>query len=307
MSAAIPTTDATGHAAAPVRVWVGADRSQALAARVLEYSIRRHSSLPVQVEHMIDLPVPEPRDPARRQRTGFSFSRFCIPALAGRRGRGIYMDADMLVFADVRELWELPFDGGTVLIQREVAHGRETVAKRHAPARRRVQCSVMVLDCAALPWDVERIVAGLDEDAYDYEQLMDELCIVPREDLRAVVPPEWNSLEYWDEDTRLLHYTDMGTQPWVSNRNALGHLWYAEVRRMLDDGSLRWSELEDEVAAGHFRPSLLADLRHAQRLPRWFLPAWNRWHRFRDHRSGFRKHRRANEARKARLAALAAD
>src|SRR5688500_17656237 len=101
----------------PVRVFVGTDRSQALAVKVLEHSIKRHTDLPVEVTPMCDLPIRQPKDPRQGQRTGFSFSRFCIPQLAGYRGRAIYMDADMLVFKDIRELWEMPFNGAKVIIQ----------------------------------------------------------------------------------------------------------------------------------------------------------------------------------------------
>ena len=88
----------------PVRVYVGADRSQALAIKVLEHSIKRHTTLDVAVIPMIDFPIRQPRDVKNSQRTGFSFSRFCIPRLAGYRGKAIYMDADMLVFQDLESV-----------------------------------------------------------------------------------------------------------------------------------------------------------------------------------------------------------
>jgi hypothetical protein len=93
------------HKEAPVRVFVGTDRSQALAARVLEYSIKRRASMSVDVVPMCDLPVPTPRDSANRPRTGFSFARFLIPSLCAYRGRAIYRDADVLVFDDIVKLW----------------------------------------------------------------------------------------------------------------------------------------------------------------------------------------------------------
>ena len=100
-----------------IKVFVGADRSQQAAVKVLEYSIRRHTKARVELIPMIDLPVPLPKDPRNWQRTGFSYSRFCIPKLAGYSGRAIYMDADMLVFRDLSELWSLPFNGARVLVQ----------------------------------------------------------------------------------------------------------------------------------------------------------------------------------------------
>ncbi len=51
-----------------------------------------------------------PKDEPNRGRTGFSFSRFQIPKLAGYKGRALYLDADMQVFGDIAELWDIPFD-----------------------------------------------------------------------------------------------------------------------------------------------------------------------------------------------------
>ena len=245
----------------PIRVFVGADRSQQLAIAVLEHSIRRHTKEPVEVIPMVDLEVPVPVDPRNQARTGFSFSRFCIPKLAGYRGRAIYMDADMQVFKDIRELWELPFNGRKVLIQREVKHLDQTLKLSNAPQKRIKQCAVMLLDCERLDWDVERIVAQLDAGDYGYESLMYELCVLAEEDVGYEVPFEWNSLEHFDANTRLIHYTDMGTQPWVSTRNPNANLWLDEVRQMLRSGLLSLEQVQVEIQAGYFRPSLLRDIR----------------------------------------------
>lgn len=288
----------------PIRVYVGADRSQQLAIAVLEYSIKRHTTAEVQVVPMVDLPVPRPKDPRNGQRTGFSFSRFCIPKLAGYRGKAIYMDADMMVFRDIRELWELPFDGAKVVIQREVKHEQSTIAKAGAPATRRKQCAVMLLDCANLDWDVARIVADMDAGRYGYEELMYELCILREDDIRYGVPFEWNSLEHWDPETRLIHYTDVNTQPWTHAGNPNGQLWFDEVRRMLADGALQWQTLRHEIDIGYFRPSLARDVRWRHRLPRALRPLWDRVNALADKAARYVPHKDVNAAKRARLQAI---
>ncbi len=92
----------------PMRVFCGVDESQVVAARTLEYSIRKHASRPVRFYPMLSVPTPVPKDPANRGRTGFSFSRFHIPKLAGYNGRALYVDSDMQVFGDLAELWDDP-------------------------------------------------------------------------------------------------------------------------------------------------------------------------------------------------------
>ena len=290
----------------PIRVYVGADRSQQLAIAVLEYSIKRHTTADVQVIPMVDLPVPQPRDPRNSQRTGFSFSRFCIPKLAGYRGRAVYMDADMMVFRDIRELWDIPFDGAKIVIQKEVKFEEETTAKAGAPKKRKKQCAVMLLDCGRLDWDVETIVAGLDAGAYDYEQLMYDLCILPEEEVKYGVPFEWNSLEHWGPETRLLHYTDVATQPWTNCSNPLGQIWFDEVARMLDDGALQWADLQREIDLGFFRPSLARDIRFRRRVPKALRGAWDRWNAMRDQAAGYVPHKAVYEAKRERQKAIRA-
>ncbi|HXF94305.1 MAG TPA: glycosyltransferase [Nitrospiraceae bacterium] len=230
----------------PIRIFVGTDRTQTLAARVLEFSIRVTTRLPVDIRALCDVEIPVPKDSVNRPRTGFSFARFLIPALCGYEGRAIYLDADMLVFSDIAELWRWPMGGAHVLCSDSVED----------PVRRR-QYSVLVMDCGKLPWRVEDIVRGLDEGRYDYRELMENLCIVPREAVSASLPVEWNSLERFEPGrTRLLHYTDMPTQPWVFGRNRHGDVWYSTARRALDEGFLSVDEIYQEVRRGHVNPDL---------------------------------------------------
>jgi lipopolysaccharide biosynthesis glycosyltransferase len=288
----------------PIRVFVGADRSQQLAISVLEYSIKRHTTADVEVIPMVDLDMPVPVDPRNRQRTGFSFSRFCIPKLAGYSGRAIYMDADMQVFSDIRELWNLPFQGRKILVQHEVKHLDETLRLTNAPTKRVKQCAVMLLDCGRLEWDIAEIVQHLDNGDYTYEQLMYELCLLPEDEVGYDVPFEWNSLEHFDAQTRLIHYTDMGTQPWVSTVNPNGGLWIAEVRRMKDEGILTLAQVRDEVEAGYFRPSLLRDLKWRHRVPVWLLSWFDRVNAQIDRASGYVAHKTVYEAKRLRNQAI---
>lgn len=287
-----------------IRVYVGTDRSQVLAVPVLEYSIKRHTTAKVEVIPMLDLPVPAPQDPRNGQRTGFSYSRFCIPKLAGYQGKAIYMDADMMVFKDIRELWNIPFDGAKVVIQKEVKFEEATTQKVGAPKQRKKQCAVMLLDCARLDWDIENIVAGMDAGKYDYEQLMYEMCILDESEVKYGVPFEWNSLEHWDPTTCLLHYTDVYTQPWTAVGNPLGHIWFNEVRRMMSEGKLQEQQIRKEIELGYFRPSLIRDIKYRHLVPAFLLPLWDRKNAATDRLSGYVPHKAVYEAKRIRQKAI---
>jgi hypothetical protein len=231
----------------PVRVFVATQEPQMLSVRVLEYSIRKHASLTVEVVpmHRAGIDVPMPSDVKNRPRTPFSFQRFLIPELAGHRGRAIYLDSDMQVFRDIRELWTLPFQGASLLAAREPGD-----------TGRKPQFSVMLLDCEALPWRIDEIVAALDRGELSYESLMYEMKVAPS--IRADIDPSWNSLERYEAGvTGLLHYTDMGTQPWVYARHPFGYLWTRDLFEAIDGGVIERAMVEEHVQKGYVRPSLL--------------------------------------------------
>ncbi len=285
-----------------IDVYVGADRSQLMAVAVLEHSIRRHTRRAVQVRPLIDLDLPEPRDLRQGSRTNFSFARFAIPELAGYCGKGLYLDADMLVFRDIGELWDIAFDGASVVIQEELPDHAVSHQKAGAPARRVKQCSVMLIDCEKARWDVHAIVSGLD-GRYTYEELMYELCILPESEIRYAVPFAWNSLEHFDGETRLIHYTDMDTQPWVNAANRHGPRWMEEVRLMLDTGALSWSDLKTEIDLGYFRPSLLLELEQMPHTRGWSESAAARYAAI-DQNAGFVRHAEVYRRKRARSDAI---
>jgi hypothetical protein len=238
--------------ASPIRVYVGSQDAQMLAVKVLEFSIREHTTEDVVVVplHEAKVDFPMPRDARNRPRTPFSFQRFYIPALQGHRGRAIYLDSDMQVFRDIQEVWNLPFEGADLLAAREPGK-----------SSRRPQFSVMLLNCDELKWSLSDIVAALDRGELTYETLMYDMAVA--RSVRAAIDPSWNSLErYIAGETGLLHYTDMPTQPWVSLNNPNGSIWVRDLIAAVDSGFISRHYVEEHVRAGFVRPSLLYQLDH---------------------------------------------
>ena len=243
----------------PIRIFIGTDTTQALGAKIFEYSVRRHTDAEVVFDRMENVTWPYPKDAKNYPGTNFSFNRFAIPKLAGYQGRAIYVDADMLVLKDIRGLWNMPFNGATVLC-----------AKSSRPKKRR-QLSVMLLDCDRLKWDVERIITeDLDGGKYTYEQLMFDLPMEPSGSLQEGIPAEWNSLDkYVPGETCLVHYTELTTQPWLSRKNPHGLLWVESLLDAMNDGVVTKDEIREATAKGWARPSLLPLLETPRN--RWWL------------------------------------
>lgn len=235
------------NVASPARVYVGATSQEMLPVKVLEHSIRKHASMTVEIIplYLSKIPIPLPKDRKNQPRTPFSFQRFLIPALMEYRGRAIYLDSDMQVFKDIRTLWTMPFKGADLL---NVGTGDGV--------ERPPQFSVMILNCETLDWDINAIIRSLDEDRLTYDQLLYRMALA--KNIRGDIGAEWNSMEHFSrKNTALLHFTDMSTQPWVSRENPLGYLWVADLIEAIERGAVSARLVEEEVAAGHVRPSLL--------------------------------------------------
>lgn len=111
-----------------VRIFVGCDPNGADAESqaVLEWSIRKFSSLPVEITWMKlsrDPTSPYYSDPetgtgwnTRQWATPFSGFRWSIPEVCNFNGRAIYMDSDIIVLADIAKLWRQNINPGKCVL-----------------------------------------------------------------------------------------------------------------------------------------------------------------------------------------------
>lgn len=246
----------------PLRIFVGTDETQTVAAQVLAHTIRQHTKLPVDIRPLLNVEVPLPRAFENRPRTGFSFSRFVIPAACGFEGRALYLDADMQVFGDVSDLWDLDFNGHSILCTSQTAVPSGHPGYEHFRVGR--QFSVMLLDCSRLDWDVREIVGCLDRGEFSYEELMFDMCILPPDDVADLIPASWNHLERYEPGvTALIHYTLVDTQPWKNDRNPLASLWTTAYEKAVACGAVNVQEVRRNVASQVLKPSLLGALSSA--------------------------------------------
>lgn len=186
---------------APLRIFVGTDQRMGRAERVLEHSIRKHSTIPVEITWMRagDPGFAEEWDRGRAPgrpysgvgwATDFTCFRFAVPELAGFHGRAVYLDVDMIVLADVRELAEIDID-----------------AVAAVPGR---PWDVIVWDCeraARVMPSIRLMQKGATYRDLDYRLHSQEI-------VRHDLDPRWDCRDYVPEDAKLVHFTNMRTQPW---------------------------------------------------------------------------------------------
>jgi hypothetical protein len=233
--------------AEPIRVFIGGGVEHWLPATVLEYSIRRHSApYKVLVYHLLDcevkVPIPKPRDARNHGATSFSFQRFIAPEWCDFQGKSIYLDSDMIVQACICELWHTPIPQGASAINTGSW-----------------QSAVMLIDNTC-GWRVSEFIQKLDRGEWSYGPLMN--LKYPELRLQPGLNPLWNVIDRPDakamdvKRAKLLHFTDMGLQPWLNSRHPHCARWTNELLAAKADGVISEEEVMREIRRGHVRPSL---------------------------------------------------
>ena len=202
-----------------LRVFVGFDSRQPLAYTVARASIERHAKGRVQVEPLrLDwLPI------TRRGLTEFTYSRFLVPWLCAFKGQALFVDADVIARADVRELCNIAHPGAAV----SVVQG----------ALRFEWASVMVFQCdnfrcrTLTPAYIDDPANGL----FDFAWASDRL---------GALPPEWNVLVGYQprrDDAKLVHFT-AGIPCWEETRQSdYADWWWEEFRHAM--ATVSWEAL----------------------------------------------------------------
>tara|TARA_A100001035_G_scaffold279443_1_gene280910 strand:- start:7689 stop:9245 length:1557 start_codon:yes stop_codon:yes gene_type:complete len=231
------------HDDSAIKVYIGCTVRELLPAKVLKYSIEKHSHVSVDIKFLFesDIVIPKVTRKENLARTPFSFQRFLIPEISNYLGKAIYLDADMLVFKNIIDIWNNDFNDSNVLLCKD-------------KNQRKPQLSVMMLDCSSLKWNIEYIVSQLNNNELTYNQLMHDFAIA---DYDMKIDESWNSVDKYNHETSLLHYTDMTKQPWLSSANHLGYKWMEVLFDAIDNNSISLDFIHREIDKGHIRPSLL--------------------------------------------------
>jgi lipopolysaccharide biosynthesis glycosyltransferase len=218
-----------------IRVFIGYDPREAVAYSVLAYSIQARASQPVSIAPLMlsQLRGVITRERHPLQSTDFSFSRFLTPYLSGYSGWSVFMDCDMLMLADIAELWKLRDDRRAVLVVKHYHVPRESVKFLGEPQSRYEKknwSSVMLFNnasCRALTPEYVSRASGLELHQFKW---------LASEDLIGELPDRWNHLVGYNRprrDAALVHYTLGG--PYFDDYRDCEYAkeWFAERDAML--------------------------------------------------------------------------
>ena len=234
----------------PIRIFVGTEQKTEIARKVLEHSIRRHTSAEVEFVPMIG-PEWEYDISGIPVGTGFSLRRWMIPAYCGFQGRAIYLDADTQAFADIEGLWRLPDLPRVEQVKAPVIWATFQTDK-WSPKRPVPQTSVMVIDCRrAEAFSGFRIDLVLDDlrarPTKDFYGSVMHASWLPADRI-AHVGVEWNSLNTCKPGvTKLLHFTSESSQPWYKPDHPFAGLWKSELIKALEAGVVTRADMEEAL------------------------------------------------------------
>lgn len=116
--------------------------------------------------------------------TGFTHVRWAIPQICREYGYtfGIYLDVDMVVLSDIKELWDYRQRGKWVCLE----DGSNEVS----------------VICATLQYPDKSVLHNRHKGT------------LPRGDHLPKIPLEWNCEDRLTPGAKILHFTDLKTQPW---------------------------------------------------------------------------------------------
>jgi hypothetical protein len=195
-----------------INIFIGYDSKEKIAYHVLSESILRNSTKPVSITPIY---LPNIKDDFLRERnnlssTEFSFSRFIIPHLMNYQGWALFMDCDMLMKADVEELWRLRDDKYAVQVSKHdyvprtetkfLGHIQTAYPKKNWSSFMLMNCK----KCTRLTPDYVNKASGLELHQFKW---------LEKEELIGSLPLEWNWLagEYpYKKDVKNIHYTEGG-------------------------------------------------------------------------------------------------
>ena len=227
-------------------IGIGVTGGQLLSFKVLEHSIRKTASDNVildiiQLSRLVDSRFHENQ---LMQRTPFSLQRFLLAehVCSNDYDYGIYLDSDMLLLGDI---------SGLIIEFNRSNQNIETVSVK-SEWNRREQTSVLVFDrggASTLSDCFKKFCDGLIS--------YDELMYLKNIEYGRGISWNWNSLEYLTSDTKLIHWTDVDTQPWLKKGNPNSGIWYSSLYDFINTTDDGLSILEQEVKLGHVLPSLL--------------------------------------------------
>lgn len=228
-----------------IRIIVGTERSQYLPQKVLEFSIKKQTKEKIDIKFVT-------QTKNRVGGTNFGFVRFHVPYLCNYSGKAIYLDADQLLLDDINKLYQsLDSDHAIALVNNPKGFfGKKTVGNHN-------QTSVMVLNCdQLLDWNPDKMFTQVKpnrKELTNKEIHYRDFMMLTWFDSNKIVSlnPKWNHFNVVLEDTSLVHFSHVKSQPWKNPQHELANYWGTWLSEAIKNKHIKRTELLNEIFRGH--------------------------------------------------------
>ena len=226
-----------------MKVFVGYDTREDIAYQVCKHSIESKQSdasvRPLKQQELRDAGW-YTRGIDKLASTEFTFTRFLIPELCNFKGWALFMDCDMILKTDIKQLFDQADDQYAVMcVQHDYSPSATTKmdGQQQTVYPRKNWSSVMLFNCGhksnqTLTQDLVNNPEITGAYLHRFSWLKDKEV--------GELSPEWNWLvghykEPEDGTPKLIHYTEGG--PWFENyRNCEYHQdWKTELAEMMNE------------------------------------------------------------------------
>lgn len=233
-----------------------------LERKVLIYSLRRNSRRDLDIRvfngthNTIEREGYEPEQAPMSLKvkyqnvTEFSNYRFLVPEVCGYQGRAISMDSDVIALGDIGELFDTEM-GDNDFLAKPAAYGNKI--------EEQWGLSVMLIDCARARWTLDQYFEEIEAGLYSYSDLhqMRPSFLAHHPFKIGRLNSRWNEFDRRETDTRLLHYTNLYTQPWKCRSHPYGDLWFEYFNEARKIGYITDRDVELTLVRSYARKDLL--------------------------------------------------
>lgn len=240
-----------------VRIFIGSGEASRVECKVLLHSIRMSTDRDLDIwiyngthnaiERNAEAPVLAPLSLELKYRsvTEFSLFRYLIPQLCDFKGRAIYLDSDMVCLDDLGELFDTDLQGCDFLCKRGYTEGCWAT-------------SVMLMDCSKCRFDLPALYKQIDSGQFSY---LDFSRFSPKfrsfhKYMIGQMDPEWNVFDFRDQNTKLLHFTNLYSQPWKFGGHKFEAVWYESFHQAIRDGFIS----DEDIRLSKMRAYVRQDL-----------------------------------------------
>jgi hypothetical protein len=206
-----------------LRIFIGWDSRFPEPADVLKHSLQKHASIDLDIQflQLSKLNLDRTVDPLAS--TEFTYSRFLVPHLCDFQGTAMFMDNDMLCLGDIAELAALSMDDHALRVVQHDYQPTNATKMYGCPQTvypRKNWSSLMLMDCNKLRlWSKEVVETATGAYLHRFQDIPDAQI--------GELPKTWNTLDWMDETSKLIHYTNGG--PWFDEYQDHEHadVWFA--------------------------------------------------------------------------------